>query len=236
MAVTIANITQNFTTAGVTSVNTASVTPGSNKLELLSVASRTGITTNPNQPTATGNGLTWVVITSVVYDNTSSSRRRLTTFRAMGASPSTGAITIDFGGQTQTTIDWILDELTGTDTSGTNGSGAIVQSNSNSDTSATGSSLTVTLSSSPTSGFVYGAFANGNGTNTSTAGTGFTKSGDITDSADIRTTTEYQAANDQSIDMSWSAASELGGIGLEILAASAGTTNSSHTMLMGMGM
>ena len=131
-----------------TSYATASVTPAANALILASFATRTGITADPNTPTLTGCGLTWEVVQSVVYDNTSSSRRRLTTFRAMGSSPSTGALTFDCGGQTQTGAVWSIDQFTNVDTSGTNGSGAVVQSAQsaildNSGTPAT--SLTVTL-------------------------------------------------------------------------------------------
>src|SRR5438045_278206 len=127
MAVATTNITSGNTT-NATSAATTSITPVANRLYLMNVISRTAITTDPNQPTATGAGLTWVVEKSVVYDNTGASRKRLTVFRALGPSPSAGALTIDFGAQTQTNIAWIIDEFTGADTSGTNGSGAVVQS------------------------------------------------------------------------------------------------------------
>ncbi len=128
MAISISNVIANNNSTGVSSATTASITPGSNNLMLATVSSRTTITTNPNVPTLTGNGLTWVQIATINWDSDSSSRKATTLFRALGASPSSGAVTIDFAGQTQGQIYWIIDEVTGMDTSGTNGSGAIVQS------------------------------------------------------------------------------------------------------------
>ena len=175
MAVSIANKTSGLDEDGGSSSTTASTTPASNKLQLLLVASRTGITANPNQPTATGNSLTWVAIASVIYDSTSSSRRRVTLFRALGASPTAGAITIDFNGQNQTDVVWILDEATGMDTSGTNGSGAIVQSATNVDEGGSATALTVTLAAfGSVDNGTYGGFG-WDGDPTATAGTGFTE-------------------------------------------------------------
>ncbi len=125
MAVAISNLTTGSDSDGGSGSTTASVAPSAYSLILLTVMSRTGITVNPNQPTVTGNGLTWVAIGSTVFDSTSSSRRRVTLFRALGAGPTSGAITIDFGGQAQTDVTWVVDEASGVDTSGTNGSGAI---------------------------------------------------------------------------------------------------------------
>ena len=73
---------------------TASHTPAPNTLQLLEVVARTNISVDTVQPTVTGNGLTWVLVNDIVYDTTSSSRKRLSVFRAMGSSPSTGACTI----------------------------------------------------------------------------------------------------------------------------------------------
>jgi RHS repeat-associated protein len=220
-AITVNNLATFSSNSSNTLYTTSSISPTANKLLLLSVASRTGISTNPNQPTVSGNGLTWVAVDSRVYDDTSSSRRRITLFRAMGASPSSGALTISFGGQTQTTYTAIVDQASGIDTSGTNGSGAVVQSANNYDASASVSSLNVTLGSfGNTSNTTYGTFANANGTDSSTAGSGFTKYGDIADSSnDIRLMTEYKNSNDTGVDSSWGGNSELGGIGIELKAS-----------------
>lgn len=231
-AISISNKTTGSNSSSVSSANTASVTPASNKLQLLSVASRTGISTNPNQPTVSGNGLTWAVVNSVVYDDTSSSRRRITLFRAMGTSPTSGAITISFGGQTQTDINWSLDEVSDVDTSGSNGSGAIVQSATNyADTAVT--SLTVTLGSFSGAGnATFGAFANGYGGATATVGSGFSKYGEIADTnSTIKLVSEFKTGNDTSVDFSVGAGdgSELGGIAVELKAAATAGINETYT-------
>lgn len=232
-----------------TSYATASVSPASNALILASFATRTGITADPNTPTLTGCGLTWEVVQSVVYDNTSTSRRRLTTFRAMGSSPSSGALTFDCGGQTQTGAVWSIDQFTNVDTSGTNGSGAVVQSAQaaildNSGTPAT--SLTVTLgafssSNNATFGVLASEFAG-----SEAPGSGFTQLGftDNTPDTDLRLLSEWQATNDTSVDFSFSGPNVgFGGIAIEIKANSGFTiapnftdykpnTGNGHTMTL----
>lgn len=219
---TITNLTSGTDTDGNSTATTASISPSSNKPLLLSVASRTGITADPNQPTITGNGLTWVAIGTTVYDNTSSSRRRITLFRALGASPSSGAISIDFGGQNQTAVCWSVEEISGSDTSGTNGSGAITQSAVNQDTSGTASSLTVTLSSfSSGNNATYGCFGNAQ-TGVWNAGSGFTvlSNNQVAD-ASLALISEYKLTNDTTVDASLASGSgELGGIAIEIAAFS----------------
>jgi len=118
-----------------TTFTTASVTPGANKLQLLYVWSQAAVA--PNAPTVTGNGLTWVQVATIVFGTT----RRLTLFRALGASPSAGTISIAFAGQSQTAGLWRLTEFAGVDTSGTNGSGAIGGSNTGSGASGQGASI-----------------------------------------------------------------------------------------------
>lgn len=217
-----------------TSVATSSISVVSGRLYHFSIATRTGITADPNQPTATGAGLTIVAYANptTVYDNSSSSRRRLTSFYAVCASTTSGAITFDFAGQTQTHFVWSTEEITGEDTSTPE-----AQSKVNQDTSGTGSSLVVTFNSAPTNGLVIGAFANGDATTARTVGSGFTSLSDTADSGNnIRLSVEYQMANDQTVDMSWSGVSELGGVAVELKAASGGATvYQSNMMMLGMG-
>lgn len=106
-----------------TSYTTASITPVANQLTLVAVLNSKA--TLPDIPTLSGNGLTYVQIATVVFNTTSSPLRRLTLFRALGASPSAGAITIDFAGATQTGATWQVQPFAGVDTSGSNGSGAV---------------------------------------------------------------------------------------------------------------
>lgn len=222
--ISVANLTSGSDTDGNSTASTASVSPSSNKLLLLTVVSRTGITADPNTPTATGNGLTWVAIDNLLWDTSSSSRKKTTVFRAMGASPSSGAIAIDFGGQNQTHVSWGLEEFTGMDTSGTNGSGAIVQTAKAYDDTTNESSFTVTLGAfSNSNNATFGAWGSADDTQTATAGTGFTKYSDVTISGagDPRLTTEFRNDNDTSVDISWSGTVlEKGGIAIEIKNAS----------------
>ncbi|HEX5728452.1 VCBS repeat-containing protein [Microbacterium sp.] len=124
------------TSPDASSYNTASISPVGNRPLYAVVETATGA--GPSQPTATGNGLTWVVERSVTF-----STRRLTVLRALGASPSSGAVTYDFAGQTQTSAIWQVVQCAGADTSGTNGSGATPQSASA--TVAAGTTFTATL-------------------------------------------------------------------------------------------
>lgn len=225
MAIVATNLTTGGDTDGNSTASTASITPSANKLILLTVVSRTGITADPNQPTASGNGLTWVVINSVVYDATSSSRRRVTCLRAMGASPSSGAVAIDFGGQNQTDVAWVVDELSSIDTSGTNGSGAIVQTALASDGTNTVSTITATLAAfGSTNNATYGSIGAGGNTFTFTPGSGFATIGDNAPSANLRATSEFRNDNDTTVNFSLSGNQEMGLIAIEIKMAAGGSS------------
>lgn len=233
------NLTSGSSTTDGTSFSTASITPAANALILLTFLSRRGDSVEPAVPSSvTGNGLTWVQVNSIYYDTTSTSRRTLTVFRAMGDSPSTGAISITVPA-TLTSAVWSVDQFTGVDTSGTNGSGAVVQSATN--LTASGTSLTATLSSfGSTNNATFGAFGNSDGLFSSTAGSGFAKLGDAADAeTSSRCTTEWLVSNDTTVDMAFSSATELGGIAVEIKANSGFTeqindykpnTTNGHTM------
>lgn len=217
------NLTTGTKTADATSATTGSFTPPPNALILFTVASKTEITANPNQPTITGNGLTYVVVNTKIYDDTSSSRRRITTFRAMGGSPTAGTAVIDFGGQTQVTVAWVVDYVSsGVNMTGTNGSGAVVQSaigyndTSSPNTSVTATMLPFTLPNNAS----YGAFANGNDASSVTAGSGFTKVGEAVDTVEhnLDLYTEFKNSPDTSIDVTFSSDPENAIIGLEIAA------------------
>ena len=219
MALSFAVTTNNASQTDATSYATASVTPSANKLQLLAVATRHGSAT-PNTPTASGNSLTWVAIGNSHFD-TSGSQRKITLFRAMGSSPTSGAITIDYAGQTQTGQVWALIEVTGMDTSGTNGSGAIVQSKTNQNTTGTVNTLTITFDSSisSTDNGVFACFGIGDGTLTFSPGSGFTELTDQAHGAEanIAMTTMYDAAGaDTTADTTMSGNSEVGGVAVEI--------------------
>jgi hypothetical protein len=141
----------------------------------------------------------------------------------MGASPSTEAVTFDFGGQTQTGCVWSVIDYSGTDTTGTNGSGAIVQSDTEASAGSV-SSLTSTLAAfsgannATAGGFGY-PLNNGNGT----AGTGFTETGErFQGSPNQAIYTEFRSDNDTTVDVSIGASSvPIVGISVEIAASAA---------------
>lgn len=221
MAIAYTNLTSGSTNDTTSSVS-ASVTNTANNLILLAVAQRTGITVDPNAPTATGLSLTWETVATIVFDTSTSSRRRITVLRAMGAS-ATGAITIDYGGQSQTHASWIISEFSGIDTGGTNGSSAIVQSATAKDETGTATTVVATLAAfGSANNATFGAFG-GAGTQTTTAGTGFGDKLQVSNGGALDVNTEWRVDNDTTVDITWAAAqSNIGAIGIEIKAVSVG--------------
>ena len=122
----------------------------------------------PNEPTVSGAGRTWTKISTKLD---ASSRNRITLFRSMQAA-SSGAMTIDFGGQTQANAKYHFSEYGNVDTGGTNGSAAVVQVVENTN-AGTQTGLTVTLAafgsaSNATSGSIIRSI-----TTAATTGSGF---------------------------------------------------------------
>lgn len=219
MANTPTNLTSGSDEDGGSTATTASITPTANALVLLSVMSRTGITTDPNQPTATGNGLTWVAVNSVVYDNTSSSRKRLTLFRALGASPTSGAISIDFGGQAQTNVIWAVDQITAIDASGTNGSAAVVQSAVNSEPTGDGGLLTITLAAFGNfKNTTYGVWTGDEVSGTLSAEAGYTELYISQNISSQKYLTDWKGSNDTTPSATFPdfSGSSTGGIAIEL--------------------
>lgn len=217
MALSFAELLTSAATS-TSSITTASVTPGANRLELLVVSIRNGNSINPTAPTISGNGLTWVQIGNGNFDNSSTSRRTVYLFRSMGASPTTGAITITLG-EIETDVCYLLDEVSGVDTSGTNGSGAIVQSLAGVDLSGTATSLTITLPSGITAGnAVYGAFGT-DGSMIPTAGSGLTLLGNVASASNESAQSEYKIVGQTTVNMTFGGTVGVGGIAVEIKAA-----------------
>src|SRR6266446_3249919 len=119
---------------------TASITPGANQLILAWIMNWKPADT----PTLSGNGLTWVQVNTVAWNPVADPAYRITLFRAMGAAPTSGSVSINFTKEQQS-IAWSIIEFSGVDTSGANGSGAIVQNSVGSNDSAGPSGLTITL-------------------------------------------------------------------------------------------
>ena len=192
------------------------ITPSANKLILAMIL--TNQNSSLNTPTASGNGLTWVEVATTTDGD---SRNRLTMFRAMGASPTSGLLTFDFAGNTQSREVISVVEFTGMDTTGTNGSGAVVQSATNGAT--TGTSLTVTLSAfADATNATFGVLmVNDNPATTITEGTGFTEVNENKLNEIWAIHTEFKDTNDTTVDWTWTGGGFNQGIAVEIKAAAA---------------
>jgi hypothetical protein len=214
------NLINNFSDTDASSYATASITPGAYNLIKATFVSRTNISADPNQPTLTGCGLTWSVIQTTVFDTGGTSRRRVTTFGAMGSSPSTGALTFDCGGQTQTSAMWTVDESVILNTTSTTYTDAIVQSNKNQDTTAGVATLTVTLGATPSAdNITYGVFGLSGVTGSATPGSGFTELVDRTNTGGengVAIYSEWKFGADATVDFTTAGNTEIGGIAIEI--------------------
>ena len=227
MAIVVTSLTKGTDTDGNSTATTASVTIPANCLATLRVNSRTsiGAGTTPNTPTATSTGAVWEAIHATEgnteYDNSSSSRKKLSVLRTMVASDQTSAVTIDFGGQNQTDVEWSIEVTDATvDTSGSNGSGAVVQVVKGTD--ANGGAITVNLGAfGNVNNATMGFFANDSGTGTMTAGSGFAALG-VNAGATLNGGTEWKNSNDTSVDATFDAVvgATTGGIAIEVKALS----------------
>lgn len=210
MALAVNALTSGSDTVDRTTYTTASVTPTANALVLVAAYSRR----NPGVDVSSisGNGLTWVKIASVT--STALTFRYISLWRAMGASPSAGTIGITWAGQCNNSA-WSVFEITGTDTSGTDGSGAIVQSGTSPDPS-TGTSGTITLSAFGSTNNMGVGFFHHNADEATTPGSGFTEIHDIQISENTAgMNTEYKV-NDNTVDASWTTSIDWLGIAIEV--------------------
>jgi hypothetical protein len=150
------------TTTNASSYATGSYSITGNALVLAFV--RNYKATLPDIPTMSGNSLTWVNIGTQLYGTTGTPLMRLTVFRALGAAPTTGATTMSYGGNTQDGTIYEIVEIPRADTSGTNGSGAIVQIVFNAADSTANPNVTYAAPSSASNMllFAYGDDVNAN--------------------------------------------------------------------------
>ena len=222
MAISGSNLTTAVDDTDGVAFTTASITPTANNLVLAAVASVGPTNTTPAAPTLAGNTLTWVEVNSIVYQTAGGNRRRITVFRAMGALPTTGTVVISFGAVTQRTCAWSIVEFSGTDTSGTNGSGAIVQSAlSTADASATTGTATLAAFADAANG-TFGAFSH-RVAEVTTPGSGFTELAEAiggTEALSIQT--EWRVDNDTVVDATWASNAHYGVVAIEIKVAAAG--------------
>lgn len=135
MALAASSLVSSGSTTDGSSFTTGSITPTAYALVLAFISFSRDDSTEPVLPTTvSGNGLTWTLITnSDQYFKSSggTSREKCALYRGMAAAPTAGGVTFNFGVQTITSITWQVSQITAVDTTGTNGSGAIVQTTTN---------------------------------------------------------------------------------------------------------
>jgi hypothetical protein len=229
MAVAGSSLTANSNVTPAATFDTASISPGANRLVLAAVWGLDGALTTPPTFSLSGNGLTWVSVLRVV--SAAGAPGAFQVFRAMGASPSSGVVTIDADVATLNMAQWGISEYTGINTGGTNGSAAIGNVASGTDTDVDTLAVTLAAFGSANNG-TYGAFSAGNSIPTTfnfTPGSGFTELAETIVSAlggafYFGLQSQWRATNDTSVDVTTPSVSqgEIIGIALEIVAAAAG--------------
>lgn len=209
----ISNKLQQVFQGSILNVLSSTYTPTSNKLQLLSITTRNDLNVASVTPTISGNNLTWELVGKVDFDTDTSSRLSQFLFRALGASPVAGTLYVDFGTQTQTHVNIILDEISNIDYSGINGSNAIVQYNTSIGTSTTPNTTLNVFSNINNS--TYASYGIDSNTGFS-AGNGFQLKGSL--SSFIGSLTEFKIANSTNSPISLDIVSKSGGIAVELKA------------------
>ncbi len=213
---------------GATSWLLPSITPGANKLITVDLQIARADSTNAVAPTVTGCGLTFVDITpgaAAQYDEAGTYRARIYSFRAMGSSPSTGQLTVTPGSGTYHYLGYDVTEWSGVDTSGTDGSGAVVQVVGA--LAVGGTNPSITLAALGDAGNATGGFmCNSTAPSSITAGSGYTALVNVVESfASLGPNryfcSEWRADGQTTVTWNNSTAADWGGIAYEIKAATA---------------
>lgn len=191
--------------------------PPTNTLLLCDVTNRRG--GGATTPTLSGAGVTWVQVATVTFE---SGARRVTRFRARASSTTAADIVADFAGTNQGLCTMALMRVDGADGSGTNGSGAIVQSPTNLDDVGSTNMLVNLAAFGQTNNAVIATFATDNDTVTVTKEAGWT---DVytasSDAPDSRLFGEYLGEPDTTATATLSSARQWAGIATEIKNAEA---------------
>lgn len=211
-----------------TSDSTSSISPSANNLILLGI-NISWQSAQASAPTLTvsGNGLTYQQAgTPRMYWPTGGNWwNTLYLYRSMGAAPSSGAITISSGSTLMDTMAVSVIQIGNVDTSGSNGSGAIVQYASNAAASASTVTATLGAFASSTNGTIgiFGAGDTSASPRTFTPGSGFTELHDTgLEYASIETV--WRVDQDTSVDTTASASSSgIAGLAVEIKSSSYGS-------------
>jgi len=211
---------------------TGTASPTANRLQLLLIH-HVETTTAAAISSVTGCSMTWAEVTNYAY-NTSS--RRISIWRTMSATPGSAcALTIATG--TRTGIAYLWTEWTELDTSGSDGSGAIVTSTSGTNT-ASGTSLNNTFATfgSESNAGVEVCVSNVNGNvYTVDATATWTQIGTSQAHASPASTTavQYRIGTDTTATCTFTTNGGIAAIGVELKAAAAATSSGGIPRLLG---
>lgn len=207
---------------------TASVSPTPFALQILTINASRGASALPTAPTTlSGNGLTWVLISTLSYDNAGVGRAAAWVYRALASAPSTGTLTASgMGLNADSNVIYQWQEFTGVLPSGSNGADAVRQVvNSTAGSSSTPSVTLAAFGNANNATFGYVAGRGNANPTTASAGTGFTLLNSRYNNTQVQTifaATEWRADNDTTPDFGFSASDGAGGwmvCGIEIVAA-----------------
>lgn len=196
------------------SYSTGGISPGANRLVLAFVNQVTAtVASGSNVPTCFGAGMTWVQVATQAYDSENPDRGRFTMFRAMDASPGSGSITFDFGGEFQARASWGVIQFSNVDTGGADGADAIVQVVQDEKLPGDGDADLPSLTLAPFEDIdnaTFGAIGVGFPDQAVTVGEGFVQKSNVTvGSNGSRTQSQFRPTNHTGVD--WT----LAGLGTE---------------------
>lgn len=215
MAITVTLLDQREDNVDGTTIASASVDPADGSVVYVVVMVRNMVANaDPGTPTVVGGGSHAYTHINGTVANT---RRRISVFRAQSSSYTAGAITATYAGNVRGAIQVV--EFTGDiDTSGTNGSGSVVQSAVNA-VDGTDTSGTVSLAAfGSADNLSFGAFWHLTNAESISPGTGYTEIGEVLTTAVGTIQSEYKVGDDDP-DASWATGAGWGAVGIEVKAA-----------------
>lgn len=245
MAISIAAVAsgQGSSATDADSYATSAVVLAANKLILIHIgtnrtAQGSGGTTvqDSTTPTVTlPGGTTATLIGAKNWLSGGANSRKHWLFRAMLSSGQSGAITIAFpASELQNGLIWQVFEASGMDTSGTNGSGAIVQSDEAQADSATSITGGLAAFADPNNAVFYGVVVNGGSASLTPEG-GYTELDDRSNTTssgepiDLSAMCAYKATQDTTPNATWTSTRSGGMISVEIKATEATETRAQIT-------
>jgi len=216
-AITVTTLAQGSGKTVTSSFTTASFTPAANTLILA------WVTNSKDQalyiPTlSNSNGLNWVQVDSIGLSSIQNPSQQLTLFRAMGASPSAGSVTINFPA-TQKNCAWTIVQFDRVDITGSNGSGAVQQYKSSAVDSSNGwvIYLTNALQYPAFNASVAGFANNQNQANVLSPGAGYTATPLVTEQTpNISLLAEWMIPGSTTIPIVGTNSTDIAGIAVEL--------------------